>query len=360
MIPYTEHHLEPEDIIEVMWTLQSSSITQGSMIDRLENEFRKAVGSNYAVAVSSGTAALHAALMAAGIGPADEVIVPSMTFVATANAVKYMGARPIFADINKDTLLIDLDDAERKITSKTKAIIAVDFAGQPADYVKLYELKSKYGITIIADACHSLGAVYKGKAVGTLADFNCFSLHATKLITSAEGGIITTNDRDAAQKMQAFRNHGRVNGDMILLGYNYRMSEVQAALCLNQINRIVKLVEDRKKIALHYDTKLHAMGLKTIKQEPDRTNARHIYLIKTKHRDYLRKHLIERGINTQIHYKPVTLQSFYNCPGTTPIAEKVWEELMTIPLYPHLTNEQQLKVIEAIQEATILEGGCML
>jgi dTDP-4-amino-4,6-dideoxygalactose transaminase len=239
LIPYTKHHLEAGDIVEVLRVLQGgANITQGTMIDWFEDEFKAATGSRYAVAVSSGTAALHASLVGAGINPGDEVIVPSMTFVATANAIKYINAIPVFADIDPETLLIDPKDIENKITKKTKAIITVDFAGQPVDYTEIKAICKKYNLILIADACHSLGATYKSKKVGILADFNCFSLHATKLITSAEGGVITTNDKDAYLKMKAFRDHGRVNGDMVFLGYNYRMTHLQAGLCIHQIIRI--------------------------------------------------------------------------------------------------------------------------
>ena len=352
MIPYAKHKLEAEDIIEVIRVLQGPNITQGAMIDWFEDEFRKAVGAKYAVAVSSGTAALHASLMAIGIGPGDEVIVPSMTFVATANVIKYLNATPIFADIDPETLLVDPEDIEKKITNKTRAVIVVDFAGQPVDYSAIKEICERYHLILIADACHSLGATYKGENVGKLADLNCFSLHATKLITSAEGGVITTDDKYYYEKMKSFRNHGRINGDMVLLGYNYRMTHLQAALCINQIKRIPNLVIARQSIANFYDNQFKELGIKFLKQEVDRTNARHIYVIFAKYRDALRTKLEVYSVGSQIHYKPITLQSYYNCPGSTPIAEDIWRSILTIPLYHHLTENEQKTVVMALKLAS--------
>jgi dTDP-4-amino-4,6-dideoxygalactose transaminase len=352
LIPYAKHKLEAEDIIEVMRALQGPSITQGTMIDWFEDVFREAVGAKYAVAVSSGTAALHASLMAIGIGPGDEVIVPSMTFVATANVVKYLNATPIFADIDPETLLVDPEDIEKKITNKTRAIIVVDFSGQPVDYSAIKEICERYHLILIADACHSLGATYKGEKVGKLADLNCFSLHATKLITSAEGGVITTDDKCYYDKMRAFRNHGRIDGDMMLLGYNYRMTHLQAALCINQIKRIPNLVAVRQTIAEFYDNQLKELGIKSLKQKVDRTNARHIYVIFAKHREALRSKLEIYGIGSQIHYKPITLQSYYDCPGSTPRAEDIWRSILTIPLYHHLIEGEQKTIIRALKSAS--------
>jgi perosamine synthetase len=351
LIPYTKHHIEAEDIIEVLRILQGPAITQGTMINWLEDEFKKFVGSKFAVAVTSGTSALHSALVGANIQSGDEVIVPSMTFVATANAVKYMNATPVFADIDPRTLLIDPDDIERKITGKTKAIIAVDFAGQPADYERLNELKNKYNLILIADACHSLGATYKKENVGTLADFSCFSLHATKLITSGEGGLVTTNDKKAFEKMRAFRNHGRIDGNMKFLGQNYRMTHLQAGLCIHQIKRIPLLIATRQKISSFYDMELRKLGITTLEQKKDRTNARHIYVIFIKDRQAFRNRLATYGVGSQIHYKPVTLQDYYNCAGETPIAEKIWEDILTIPLYPQLSSTEQEVVIRGLKRS---------
>jgi len=352
LIPYAKHQLEDEDIEEVIRVLRGKSITQGEIIEVFEDEFRKSVGAKYAVAVSSGTAALHTALMAIGIRPGDEVIVPSMTFVATANVVKYMGGVPVFADICERTLLIDPADIERKITYKTKAIIPVDFAGQPVDYEWINGIAKRYCLKVVADACHSLGASYMGKKVGTLVDLSCFSLHPSKLITSGEGGIITTNSEENYRIMKAFRNHGRENGDTIFLGYNYRMSDIQAGLCLNQIKRIPELVLARQRLSSVYDKALDELDIAKIVQEQNRTNARHIYIILTQHRDRFIEKLKEYKINTQIHYRPVTLQSFYDMAGATPIAERIWKYLLTIPLYPSMSEYEQKLIIMALGEAS--------
>lgn len=338
-------------MIEVLRVLQGPSITQGPMIEWFEDVFKESVGAKYAVAVSSGTAALHAALMAAGVGPGDEVIVPSMTFIATANTVRYLNAIPIFADVDEETLLIDYQDVEIKITNKTKAIIAMDYAGQPADYGELRALAYLYKLVLISDACHSLGATYKDKKVGTLADLNCFSLHATKLITSGEGGIITTSNREYYDRMRAFRDHGRVNGEMQYLGFNYRMTNFQAGLCIHQIERLASLVEKRQKLANIYEDALKDLDIRLLKQKEDRVSARHIFVIKTDFQKEFIVKLSDYGIGTQIHYKPVNLQPFYNNPGLTPKAEAMWKQIITIPLYTELSEEEQKTVIRALHTA---------
>ena len=351
MIPYARHKLQAEDMMEVLRILQSPSITQGPMIEWFEDVFRKSAGANYAIAVTSGTAALHAALMAAEIGPGDEVIVPSMTFVATANAVRYLNAIPVFADVDEETLLINYQDVESKITQKTKAIITMDYAGQPADYDEFRELADRYHLILIADACHSLGATYKDEKVGTLADLNCFSLHATKLITSGEGGVITTPYKKYYDRMRAFRDHGRVNGEMQYLGFNYRMTNFQAGLCIHQIERIESLVEKRQELANIYEDALKDLDIRLLKQKEDRISARHIFVIKTDFQKEFIVKLSDYGIGTQIHYKPVNLQPFYNSPGSTPIAENMWTKMITIPLYTELSDEEQITVIRALHTA---------
>ena len=214
MLPYGKQTITADDIDAVVKVLESDWLTTGPMVDRLESEFSQAVEAKHSVAVSSGTAALHTAMVGAGIGSTlgeqstDEVIVPAISFVATANAALYVNATPVFADVDSNTLLIDPDDVAKKITPNTKAIVAVDYAGQPCNYQRLRTIANEHGLTLIADACHSLGARYQNAPVGSLADFSCFSLHPVKPITSGEGGLVTTDDALAAQRMRTFRNHG--------------------------------------------------------------------------------------------------------------------------------------------------------
>jgi perosamine synthetase len=208
MIPYGKQSIDEEDIRAVVEVLRSDWLTTGPTVAEFEQAFADFVDSKEAVAISSGTAALHAAVYALGIGPGDEVIVPAMTFAATANCVVFQGATPVFADVDPDSLLISPAEVEAKITSHTKAVIAVDYTGHPADYDAIRSITNKYGIALVADACHALGASYKGRPVGSLADLSVFSFHPVKHITTGEGGMITTNDPELAERMRCFRNHG--------------------------------------------------------------------------------------------------------------------------------------------------------
>ncbi|MCP4566239.1 MAG: aminotransferase class I/II-fold pyridoxal phosphate-dependent enzyme, partial [FCB group bacterium] len=247
MIPYGRQSIDEEDIQSVVEVLRSDWLTTGPKVDAFEHALADYVGAEYGVAVSSGTAALHCAMYALGIGPGDEVILPPMTFAATANCVVFLGGTPVFADVQPDTLLIDPVAVEKKITKRTRAIIAVDYAGQPCDYDSLRDIANSHGLSLIADGCHALGAVYKGHRVGSLADMTVFSFHPVKHITTGEGGMITTNDPKFAGRMRRFRNHG-IDTDfrqreqqgswyyeMVDLGYNYRITDMQCALGLSQL-----------------------------------------------------------------------------------------------------------------------------
>jgi len=249
VIPYGRQTITEQDIHAVLNVLQADYLTTGPTIEAFETQFSEYVGSSYAVAVSSGTAALHAAMFAIGIGPGDEVIVPPITFAATANAVVYQGATPVFADVSPDTLLIDPFKVIKKITPKTKAIIAVDYAGQPCDYLSLRLIAEQNNLFLISDACHALGAEYRGRRTGSLADITVFSFHPVKHITTGEGGMVTTDQKSLAEKMRLFRNHG-INSDhrsrqktgtwyyeMVELGYNYRLTDLQAGRIIRDVIR---------------------------------------------------------------------------------------------------------------------------
>ena len=238
-IPYGRQSMDAGDVQSVVETLKSDWLTTGPEVEKFEHAFSNFVSAKYSIAVSNGTAALHCSMAAIGIGPGDEVIIPAITFVATANSVVFQGGTPVFADVKNDTLLIDVKDVEKKMTSRTKAIVAVDYAGQPADYARLQALASQYKLPIIADACHAIGGSYKGKPVGVLADLSTFSFHPVKNITTGEGGMITTNNQDFAKRMYLFRNHGITTDfrqrekqgswhyEMAEIGYNYRLSDFQ-------------------------------------------------------------------------------------------------------------------------------------
>jgi perosamine synthetase len=241
-IPYGRQWIDADDIAAVCEVLRSDWLTTGPKIPEFEAVFSRYVGTKFAVAVSSGTAALHCAMYALGIGPGHEVIVPTMTFAASANCVVYQGGIPVFVDVAPDTLLIDPKEVERNITPQTKAIIAVDYAGQPCDYDALKEIAARYRLSMVADACHALGASYRGRSVGSLADLSVFSFHPVKHITTGEGGIITTDNEEYAKRLRIFRNHGitsdhrerEVQGswfyEMVDLGYNYRITDFQCGV----------------------------------------------------------------------------------------------------------------------------------
>lgn len=261
-LPYGQQWIDDEDIEEVVKVLKSDFLTTGPKIEEFEKKFANYIGAKYAVAISNGTAALHAACFAAGIKEGDEVITTPITFAASANCILYQGGKPVFADIDPKTYNIDIEDVERKITKKTKAIIPVDFTGQPVDIDAVNDIAKKYGLIVIEDAAHSFGAEYKDKKIGSLVDMTTFSFHPVKHITTGEGGMITTNDDKLYNKLKLFRTHGITRDKEMLhnkeegpwfyeqleLGYNYRMTDIQAALGISQLNKINGFLKRRRKL----------------------------------------------------------------------------------------------------------------
>lgn len=369
-IPYGRQTISDDDIAAVTEVLQSSWLTTGPMVERFESCFCDFSEADYAVAVSNGTASLHCAMAAADIQLGDEVIVPAMTFVATANSVVYQGATPVFADIEADTLLINASKISDLITPKTKAIAAVDYAGQPADYDAIKAIADSHGLTVVADASHAPGGTYKDRPVGTLADLTTFSFHPVKHLTTGEGGMITTNDAKKAETMRRFRNHG-INSDhrsratsrtfvydMIELGFNYRLNDIQCALGITQLNQLGDWVSKRQKIATLYDQAFQDMAhVSPLVTRPDRTNAYHLYVIRLSgskgYRERAYEQLQEKRIGVNVHYLPVHLHSFYADQfgygqGLCPVAESVYEEILTLPMYPLMSDEDVQRVIEEV------------
>lgn len=373
MLPYSHQSIDEDDVNAVVDALHSDWLTTGPKVREFEQAFARSVGAGEAVVVNSGTAALHAAMYAAGVGPGDEVIVPALTFVASANCVVYQGAVPVFADVDPDSLLMDPGDVAKKISSRTKAIIAVDYAGQPCSYDELDALaRTRRGIVLVADACHSLGASYKGRAVGTLAALNVFSLHPVKAMTTGEGGVVTTESFEIAHRMRSFRNHGITSDhfqreqqgswlyEMAELGYNYRLSDVQCALGLNQLPRLSGWIARRRLIARRYDEAFrHCVGLRLLRVSPDCEHAYHLYVIRLD-RDVLSADraqifaaLRAEGIGVNVHYLPVHLHPFYRerfglRPGCCPNAEAAYEDILSLPLFPSMSDEDIENVIEAV------------
>jgi perosamine synthetase len=375
MLPYGRQAISEDDIQAVVEVLRSDWLTTGPMVERFERAVAERVGVAEAVAVSSGTAALHAAMFALGIGPGDEVIVPTMTFAATANCVVYQGGTPVFADVEAESLLLGAEQVQARLTPRTRAIIAVDYAGQPCDYEALRAIAQRHGLALVADASHALGATDRGRPVGSLADLSTFSLHPVKPITSGEGGLITTDDRRLAQRMRQFRNHGITSDhrqraalgswhyEMTSLGYNYRLTDIQCALGLSQLARLDDWTVRRQQIAARYDRQLAAVaGIRPVVTRDSVSHARHLYVIRVDRdavgldRASLFAALRDAGIGTAVHYIPVHLHPFYRerfktGPGLCPAAEAAYEEILSLPIFPAMTDEDVKSVVMAIEHA---------
>ncbi|MBN1548063.1 MAG: UDP-4-amino-4,6-dideoxy-N-acetyl-beta-L-altrosamine transaminase [Syntrophaceae bacterium] len=374
MIPYGKQSVDEEDIQSVLDVLRSDWLTTGPKIEQFERAIADYVGAQDAVAVNSGTAALHAAMFALGIGPSDEVIVPSMTFAATANCVVFQGGTPVFADVEPETLLIDPASVESRLSSKTKAIIAVDYAGHPCDYDALREIAQRNHLALVADACHSLGGHYKDRPVGVLAALNAFSFHPVKHITSGEGGMITTNDQNLARRMRLFRNHGistdhrqrEAQGswfyEMLDLGYNYRITDFQCALGISQLRKLPEWIRTRQKIARRYNEAFHhSYRIKPLSVRAMAFHAYHLYVVRLDfdgtnlNRAMIFKELRKAGIGVNVHYIPVHLHPFYQerfktHPGLCPVSEQMYHEIISLPMYPMLSNTEQDYVITTLDK----------
>lgn len=380
-IPYGHQDIDEEDIQAVVEVLKSDFLTTGPKVTEFEQKIAEYSGCKYAVAVSNGTAALHAACFAAGIKNGDEVITTPMTFAATANCILYMGGKPVFVDIDKDTYNIDTSKIEEKLTDKTKAIIAVDYTGQPAELFKIKSLAEKYNLYFIEDAAHSLGAEIKNEygvwcKVGSTAHMTTFSFHPVKHITTAEGGMICTDDYELYNRLKLFRTHGITRDEELLmnkdnekwyyeqqfLGYNYRLSDLQAALGISQLKRIDKFIERRRYIAKVYN-KAFSEGdfsgkITTPYQNENTKSSYHIYVVKLslaaigKSRDEIYNKLLELNIGVNLHYIPVYYHPYYKAlgykKGLCNEAEKLYEEIITLPLYPGMSEDDVDYVIESM------------
>ena len=378
-IPGTRQTIDENDVQAITDAMCESLLTTGPRVEEFENAFAKATGTRFAVAVSSGTAALHAAVHACGIGSGtstdDEVIVPAISFVATSNVALYQNAKPVFADVESDTLRIDVRDAERKITPNTKAIIAMDYGGQACDYAALRELADRYQLMLISDACHSLGGSVGASPVGSLADCTCFSLHPAKQITCGEGGMVTTDDQELVAKMKAFRTHGIGSNhrqrqrevthryEMHTLGYNYRLTDIQSALGLSQLKKLRQFTSQRNEIANVYDDLLHDCNFLTpLKTVSGIEHARHLYVVKWNEeacgvsRDEAFRALRELGIGVNVHYQPIYQQPFYQqkieraeiATPDCPSADAAYQEILSLPVFPSMTLHEVSYVVESL------------
>ncbi|ALC86346.1 aminotransferase DegT [Bacillus sp. FJAT-22090] len=372
-LPYGKQFINDEDINAVVEVLKSDYLTTGPAIEMFEKKVAEYVGSSYAVSFSNGTAALHGACFAAGISSGDEVITTPITFAASANCVLYQGGKVVFADINPKTYNINPTDIEKKITPNTKAIIPVHFTGQPVQLEEIQKLANKYNLVVIEDAAHALGSLYKGKKVGSISDMTMFSFHPVKHITTGEGGIITTNNREYYDKLIQFRSHGITREPKLLhedhgpwyyemqfLGYNYRMTDIQAALGASQLNKLDSFVRRRKQIIAAYNEVFTGMSeIQIPYQLPDTDSSWHLYVLKLnlEQLNASRKEVFEElqklNIGVNVHYIPVHTLPFYQQlgyeKGSLPEAEKLYEEIISLPLFPLMQDQDIEDVIEAVK-----------
>ncbi|WP_340005365.1 UDP-4-amino-4,6-dideoxy-N-acetyl-beta-L-altrosamine transaminase [Paenibacillus sp. FSL K6-0276] len=374
LLPYGQQWLDEQDIESVVKVLKGDFITQGPAINAFETKVADYVGAKYAVAFTNGTAALHGACFAAGIEEGDEVITTPITFLASSNCVLYQGGTPIFADINMDTYNIDPIDIENKITARTKAIIAVDFSGQPVEMDRIAMIARDHNLVLIQDSAHSLGASFAGQKVGSIADMTMFSFHPVKHITTGEGGIITTNSEEYYRKLLMFRSHGMTRNpeeltrndgpwyyEMHELGYNYRMTDMQAALGVSQMDKLDSFVERRREIAEKYNESFSSLqGVVIPAQHAQSESSWHLYVVRwlpeyfVGDRKDIFQALRDENIGVNVHYIPVYLQPFYKelgyQSGLCPNAESYYESAISLPIFPKMSDSDVNDVITALKK----------
>jgi perosamine synthetase len=372
-IPYGRQEIGEDDIAAVGEVLRSDWLTTGPAVEQFERTFAGLVGAQHAVAVNNGTAALHVAMLAAGVGPGDEVIVPTLTFAASANAARYVGADVVFCDVRADTLSIDVGMAASLVTRRTKAIVVVDYAGIPCDLDAVMRLADEHGLVVIEDACHAVGATYRGRPVGSIAHLSTFSFHPVKHLTTGEGGMITTADPALDQRLRRLRNHGidtdarqrETAGtweyDAVELGYNFRLSDINAALGASQVAKVTGWVERRRELAERYQALLQGLPLTTL-MEPDHVRASwHLFPILldleagTPTRSEVFAHLRAAGIGVNVHYRPLHLHTtFAQASGSRrfPVAEAAYARLLSLPMWHGLLDDEQERVVVELSGLT--------
>jgi UDP-4-amino-4,6-dideoxy-N-acetyl-beta-L-altrosamine transaminase len=385
-IPYGRQSVDEEDIRAVVEVLKSDFLTTGPKVEEFEKKVASYVGCKYAVSVANGTAALHAACFAANINEEDEVITTPMTFAASSNCILYTGGTPVFADIDPITYNINPIEIEKKITKKTKAIIAVDFTGQPAELFKIKEIAEKNNLIFIEDAAHSLGSEIKNlsgvwQKIGSIAQMTTFSFHPVKHITTAEGGMICTDDKKLFERLKIFRTHGITREINLLqdksrgkwyyeqqfLGYNYRLSDMQAALGISQLGKLDKFINRRREIVYMYNKAFGESDFQnriTVPYEDISTKtAYHIYIVRFnmqeigKSREKIMQELLALNIGVNIHYIPVYYHPYYQAlgykKGLCKVAENLYEEMCTLPLYQDMSDEDVDYVIDCVRKVIL-------
>jgi len=374
-IPYGTQWIDDEDIKSVVSVLKSDWLTTGPKVAEFEKKFARYVNAKYAVAVSSGTAALHTASFAAGISKDDEAITTPMTFAASSNCVLYQNGIPVFADIDKKTYNIDPKEIEKKITNKTKVIIPVDYTGQPCDIDVINEIAEKNNLIVLEDASHSIGSKYKGKKIGGLSDLSIFSFHPVKHITTGEGGMITTNSKDMYGKLLLFRNHGIYKnsenlissdeGDWFyeqqVLGYNYRLTDIQCVLGLSQLKKVDSFIKRRNEIVKKYNNAFEKVDEIITPSQLDYVESSwHLYVIQLDldelkvNRKIIFDEFRKNNLGVQVHYIPVYFHPYYKQigykRGLCPNAEWLYKRIISLPLYPKMTDEDAEYVIDTVKK----------
>ena len=375
-IYYGRQWVDEDDIQAAADVLRSDFITCGPKVEEMERTLEAYTGAKHAVAVSNGTAALHCACIAAGVGPGDEVITTPITFAASANCALYCGAKPVFADINPETYNIDPESIRSHITKNTKAVVAVDFTGQAVEIEKIREICDEFNLIFIEDAAHSIATKYNGKQVGSLADITTFSFHPVKTITAGEGGACLTNDDELYKKLVLAHTHGITHDESLMegaphegpwyyeqisLGYNYRITDFQAALIVSQMKKLEKFSARRKEIVKRYNEAFSNIPEIIVQKEIEESDTcRHLYIIrldlsklKCSRREFFDA-LSAENVQPQIHYVPVYWFPYYERlgyeKGLCPNAEEVYKGIMSLPLYPKMTDQDVKDVIHAVKK----------
>jgi perosamine synthetase len=377
LLPYGRQTIDDGDVQAVVETLRSDWLTTGPKVGEFEEAFAAWVGAKYAVSFSSGTAALHGAAFAAGIASKDEAITSPLTFAATANCILYQGGTPVFAEVAADTLNIDPDCIAPLVTSRTKALLPVDYAGHPTDLDGILEIAERHGLTVIEDACHALGAEYRGRRVGSISHMTVFSFHPVKHVTTGEGGMVTTNNAGFAETLRKFRNHGissnardrqreaQYHYEMVLLGFNYRLTDIGCALGLQQLTKLEANVARRREIAARYTSALREIpGVIVPSVRGDVLPAWHLYPIRldlprlSTGRDEIFRALRAENIGVNVHYIPVHLHPYYRerfgyGGGEFPVAESAYQSLISLPMFHGITDDDAKDVIRAMEKVVL-------
>ncbi|MDA4118173.1 MAG: DegT/DnrJ/EryC1/StrS family aminotransferase, partial [Thaumarchaeota archaeon] len=358
--PYFTAADRQEILRDIEAVLESGRLTLGPRLKEFESQFAGKVGATFSVGVTSATAGLHMSMLALGIKPGDEVIVPAKTFVSTANAPVYCGAKPVFCDVQPDSMNMDPKDLRKLVTTRTRAVIPVHVAGQPCDMDEIMEVCDANSIDVVEDSAHAPYALYKEKVAGTIGKIGVYSFYPDKVIASSDGGMLVTADEELADRLHLLRNCGRRNlrePDIVSIGYNYRMNELQAVLGIHQLKTLDEMLETRRLLARYYDEQLEGMeGIAAPTTAPGRTHDYYAYVVFLEgfDRDAFQAKLAERGIETALMFKPVYLHKPYldmgYGPGLCPVAEQISENTVSIPLHPGLSTDDAGYVIDEIKE----------